>query len=68
MDYEKFFEKFVKLSGPPSYILSVRSVRIEFVLAFYKLRKNEESLRESFFFPFPGKYFDKSFKYFLKKF
>ena len=40
-------------------------VRIQFVLAFYKLFKNEEL---SVFFPFSAKCFDKSLKYFLEKF
>ena len=43
-------------------------VRIKFVLAFYKLLKNEESFGESFSFPFSAKCFQESLKYFLQIF
>ena len=51
--------------GASAKTYKIQFVRIVFVLAFFKLLKNEESLGKSFSFPFSAKCFDRNFKFLL---
>ena len=47
LGYEKFFEKFVKPSGPPSYILNVRFLRTEEYVRIYQSKCFSQEDRQS---------------------